>query len=151
MNSQSYIPDALPLNRLDHRLLLPLVGQANAALARYEGLMLTRRRGILLEESETATREFVERGLHFRLHKTNRGVYRLHNFLSGSKPCASVSARLIHPRSIDYAPLLAEIKARVRRAQTRAVLAVNAELIRLYWEIDGMIHQRQRQEGWGQL
>jgi hypothetical protein len=33
---------------------------------------------------------------------------------------------------------LAEIKARVRRAQTRAVLAVNAELIRLYWEIGGM-------------
>jgi hypothetical protein len=49
----------------------------------------------------------------------------------------------------DYAPLLAEIKARVRRAQTRAVLAVNAELIRLYWEIGGMIHQRQQQEGWG--
>jgi hypothetical protein len=38
----------------------------------------------------------------------------------------------------DYAPLLAEIKASVRRAQTRAVLAVNAELIRLYWEIGGM-------------
>jgi predicted nuclease of restriction endonuclease-like (RecB) superfamily len=49
----------------------------------------------------------------------------------------------------DYAPLLAEIKARVRRAQTRAVLAVNAELIRLYWEIGGMIHERQLQEGWG--
>ena len=49
----------------------------------------------------------------------------------------------------DYAPLLAEIKARVRRAQTRAVLAVNAELIRLYWEIGGMICQRQQQEGWG--
>ncbi len=46
----------------------------------------------------------------------------------------------------DYAPLLAEIKARVRRAQARAVLAVNAELIRLYWEIGGMICQRQQQE-----
>lgn len=49
----------------------------------------------------------------------------------------------------DYAPLLAEIKARVRHAQSRAVLAVNAELIRLYWEIGGMIHQRQQHEGWG--
>lgn len=49
----------------------------------------------------------------------------------------------------DYAPLLAEIKARVRRAQSCAVLAVNAELIRLYWEIGGLIHQRQQQEGWG--
>lgn len=92
MSSQPYTPDALPLSNLDHRLLLPLVGQANAALARHEGLMLTRRPGNLLEESETATREFVERGLHFRLHKTNREVYGLHNFLSGSKPCAAVSA-----------------------------------------------------------
>ena len=32
MSSQPYNPDALPLNNLDYRLLLPLVGQANAAL-----------------------------------------------------------------------------------------------------------------------
>lgn len=36
---QSYTPDELPLNYLDYRLLLPLVGQANAALARYDGLL----------------------------------------------------------------------------------------------------------------
>lgn len=34
-----YIPDALPLAGLDYRRLLPLVGQANAALARYDGLL----------------------------------------------------------------------------------------------------------------
>jgi hypothetical protein len=34
MSLQPYTPDALPLNNLDHRLLLPLVGQANAALGR---------------------------------------------------------------------------------------------------------------------
>ena len=34
-----YQPDLLPLSELDHRLLLPLVGQANAALARYDGLL----------------------------------------------------------------------------------------------------------------
>lgn len=49
----------------------------------------------------------------------------------------------------DYAPLLAEIEARVRQAQTRAVLTVNTELIRLYWEIGVPIDQRQQQEGWG--
>ena len=48
-----------------------------------------------------------------------------------------------------YASLLSDIKQRVRHAQTRAVLAVNAELIRLYWEIGQTIHQRQAQEGWG--
>ena len=34
-----YAPDELPLNQLDYRLLLPLVGQANAALARYDGML----------------------------------------------------------------------------------------------------------------
>lgn len=34
-----YTPDTLPLSVLDFRLLLPLVGQANAALARYDGLL----------------------------------------------------------------------------------------------------------------
>lgn len=36
---QPYVPNALPLTDLDYRLLLPLVGQANAALARYDGLL----------------------------------------------------------------------------------------------------------------
>ena len=49
----------------------------------------------------------------------------------------------------DYAVLLADIKQRVRHAQTRAVLAVNAELIRLYWEIGALIDSRQQKEGWG--
>lgn len=36
---QPYIPNVLPLTELDFRRLLPLVGQANAALARYDGLL----------------------------------------------------------------------------------------------------------------
>jgi Fic family protein len=36
---QPYVPDSLPLADLDYRMLLPLVGQANAALARYDGLL----------------------------------------------------------------------------------------------------------------
>lgn len=36
---QPYTPDALPVTDLDFRQLLPLVGQANAALARYDGLL----------------------------------------------------------------------------------------------------------------
>jgi len=49
-------------NNLDHRLLLPLVGQANAALARDDGLLprSMKCRSEMLEESERASREFVE-------------------------------------------------------------------------------------------
>ncbi len=49
----------------------------------------------------------------------------------------------------DYAALLREIKDRIAQAQTRAVLSVNAELVRLYWDIGRLIDGRQRQEGWG--
>ena len=48
-----------------------------------------------------------------------------------------------------YTGLLAEIKDRIQTAQTRAVLAVNAELIQLYWQIGQLLAARQTQEGWG--
>lgn len=48
-----------------------------------------------------------------------------------------------------YAGLLAEIKSRVQLAQTRAVLAVNGELVRLYWQIGELLVARQALEGWG--
>lgn len=48
-----------------------------------------------------------------------------------------------------FAKLLAEVKGRIQEAQTRAVLAVNRELVRLYWDIGQIIDDRQRREGWG--
>ena len=50
---------------------------------------------------------------------------------------------------VDFPNLLKEIKTRIQQAQARAVLSVNAELVRLYWDIGRMIDVRQRQEGWG--
>lgn len=49
----------------------------------------------------------------------------------------------------NYSAWLAAIKARVQAARTRAVLAVNAEQVRLYWEIGRAILDKQQQEGWG--
>ena len=48
-----------------------------------------------------------------------------------------------------FTSLLEDVKARIRTAQTRAGLAVNAEMVRLYWDIGRMIDERQRREGWG--
>ena len=45
--------------------------------------------------------------------------------------------------------LLKEIKARIQHAQTSALLSVNAELVRLYWDLGKIIDTRQREEGWG--
>ena len=44
---------------------------------------------------------------------------------------------------------MADVKARIATARTRAVLAVNSELILLYWEIGGEILARQSEKGWG--
>jgi predicted nuclease of restriction endonuclease-like (RecB) superfamily len=48
-----------------------------------------------------------------------------------------------------YATLLTGIKERVRTAQVRAALAVNRELILLYWSIGQDISSRFNSEGWG--
>ena len=55
----------------------------------------------------------------------------------------------ITPLPPDYAAWLAELKTRIHSAQQRATLAVNRELVLLYWQIGQDILQRQRREGWG--
>lgn len=49
----------------------------------------------------------------------------------------------------SYAALLAGIKERIERSQLRAAVAVNRELVLLYWAIGAEISRRQREEGWG--
>jgi predicted nuclease of restriction endonuclease-like (RecB) superfamily len=49
----------------------------------------------------------------------------------------------------DYAAWLAELKTRIHSAQQRASLAVNRELVLLYWQIGQDILGRQGREGWG--
>jgi hypothetical protein len=53
------------------------------------------------------------------------------------------------PEGESYTSLLAEIKERIRAARLRAALAVNRELILLYWSIGHDILVRQAMEGWG--
>jgi len=49
---------------------------------------------------------------------------------------------------INYQSLLEDIKSRIRSAQVKAALAVNSEMILLYWQIGKTIAERQVQEGW---
>ncbi len=55
----------------------------------------------------------------------------------------------IAPLPVDYAAWLAELKTRIHTAQQRASLAVNRELVLLYWQIGRDILARQGREGWG--
>jgi len=49
----------------------------------------------------------------------------------------------------NYGDLLADIKTRIRQAQTRAVMSANAEMILMYWDIGRMVAAKQDSEGWG--
>jgi predicted nuclease of restriction endonuclease-like (RecB) superfamily len=48
-----------------------------------------------------------------------------------------------------YGEWLTDIKGRIHNAQQRATLAVNRELVQLYWQIGNDILARQAQQGWG--
>lgn len=49
----------------------------------------------------------------------------------------------------DYQQFLGELKERIRNAQIRAVIAINRELVLLYWQIGRDILHRQQQQKWG--
>lgn len=49
----------------------------------------------------------------------------------------------------DYGDWLQALKSRIQQARQRAVLAVNSELLSLYWQLGREILQRQNAQGWG--
>lgn len=61
---------------------------------------------------------------------------------------ASEPIALTHPPT-GYADWLADLKARIHQAQQRSALAVNRELVLLYWQIGCDILERQSKQGWG--
>lgn len=48
-----------------------------------------------------------------------------------------------------YAAALAQIKQRIQTDRLRVVMAANAALVLLYWDIGRLILERQEREGWG--
>lgn len=49
----------------------------------------------------------------------------------------------------DYRDFIITLKQKVQTAQIKAAVAVNQELIELYWDIGKMIAERQKASGWG--
>ena len=56
---------------------------------------------------------------------------------------------LIIQPPIGYIDWLSELKIKIHNAQQRATLAVNNELVLLYWQIGNEILTRQEKQGWG--
>jgi predicted nuclease of restriction endonuclease-like (RecB) superfamily len=70
-----------------------------------------------------------------------------------TKRAGSKKSVLVKTVSTDllagYDELLRDLKARIGQAQVRAAIAVNSELVSLYWSIGRDILARQQQQGWG--
>ncbi|MDD5676576.1 MAG: PDDEXK nuclease domain-containing protein [Kiritimatiellae bacterium] len=71
-----------------------------------------------------------------------------------SKGCAREEARFTAAPSRaelpgDYAATLRELKQRITGERLRVVMAANAGMVLLYWDIGQTILQRQATEGWG--
>lgn len=49
----------------------------------------------------------------------------------------------------DYHKWLSRIKSRIQRAQIKAAISVNREMLNLYWDIGKMIVKKQSISGWG--
>jgi predicted nuclease of restriction endonuclease-like (RecB) superfamily len=60
-----------------------------------------------------------------------------------------MTAQLLSSPPDGYIEWLKELKARIRSAQQKAVLAANSEMLVLYWQIGRDILQRQVAKGWG--
>jgi hypothetical protein len=62
-------------------------------------------------------------------------------------PDAPAGSLIGLPKGYDV--FLRDIKERIRTAQLRATVAVNRELIELYWHTGQQIVERQQRQGWG--
>ncbi len=49
----------------------------------------------------------------------------------------------------QYKKWVSELKARIRSAQVKAAIAVNRELLELYWEMGREICEKQKVANWG--
>lgn len=71
--------------------------------------------------------------------------------MAKKKPTKPDEAPALRPDVVPagYDQFLGALKERIRRAQVRAALSVNRELVLLYWEMGREILARQDEQGWG--
>lgn len=50
---------------------------------------------------------------------------------------------------MNYPAVLKEVKDRIRRAQVRATMSANAEMLLMYWDVGRIIDEQRAVEGWG--
>lgn len=88
------------------------------------------------------------------MHEFDVQPNKIRNFVNTSKVimAKNTDKQIIDKLADDfrgYAALLRKIKQRVLIAQQRAIYAANEEMLRMYWDIGGLLQQSQEADGWG--
>ena len=56
---------------------------------------------------------------------------------------------MLQPNPVNYIDILEQLKQEIKTARLRAMIAVNTELLQLYWRVGTIILQQQQTQGWG--
>ena len=91
-------------------------------------------------------------GHRVSFHAKTKTVLKSSRPTRGKKHLATASFPA--PRSLaglpkEYDVVLAEIKQRIQSERLRVVMAANAAMVLLYWDIGKLILDRQKRDGWG--
>ena len=86
------------------------------------------------------------------MHEFDVQPNKIRNFVNTSKVimAKNTDKQIIDKLADDfrgYAALLRKIKQRVLIAQQRAIYAANEEMLRMYWDIGGLLQQSQEADG----
>jgi predicted nuclease of restriction endonuclease-like (RecB) superfamily len=132
-NNEQRILECLPTNQ-----------QAITSLAveRLIGVKASRAKRILKEMTDKGWIEKRGKGIGAYYMKTKDAKNQQHSEEVGEDQATKEGNRF-------YRELLDVVRTEIHRAQQRAVLSVNRELIFLYWDIGKLIAHKQQQEGWG--
>ena len=49
----------------------------------------------------------------------------------------------------EYKDFLSQLKGKIEQHRTKAILAVNSEMILMYWKVGQQILEKQNAQGWG--
>jgi hypothetical protein len=84
------------------------------------------------------------------------GIVKAHDGLTPGRATTLADGAALFPAPqpmselpLGYAETLRQLKARIQQTRLRAVLAANAAMIQLYWDLGHTILDRQASEGWG--
>lgn len=53
------------------------------------------------------------------------------------------------PEFSKYSEIIEQLKQKIRQARFKAVVAINSQMLAIYWEIGDTITKQEHEEGWG--